>query len=323
MQDLEAKTSKQAREAYSQLLALALTEAEAYKKDRVSQGSLADDETFMDSDSSSFDVAMLNYDSDRSDVDSTMSSEHHFEFPLSRNSSEKEAETEGFYDAEDTVALAVLPTQVRESAMESVVMSLQNEVTQLRSLVASTYSRLYKLETTIKKTQQQQQSIAQLQQQQQQQQRELQMQQHQQQLQQSTNSLDNMGRSSSTPAIASQLAGSQPPQFYSYYLARLEDLTKQLEEEQRKRKEIERLLVAKHKDLDAKIRQMRHESHSGVLLSPWVVRGCTLGAVVLIFALTTKLPSASSPANSFLGWLLTPFSKLRDYLQSTTSLLTR
>jgi len=55
----------------------------------VSQGSIADDETFMDSDSSSFDIAMLNYDSDRSDVESTVSSEPHFEFPLSRNASEK------------------------------------------------------------------------------------------------------------------------------------------------------------------------------------------------------------------------------------------
>jgi len=96
---------------------------------------------------------------------------------------------------------------------------------------------------------QQQQSLER----QQQQQREQQIQQHQQQ---PTSSLDTLGRSSSTPAIASQLAGSQPPQFYSYYLARLEDLAKQLEEEQRKRKEIERLLVAKHKDLDAKIRQV-------------------------------------------------------------------
>eukprot|EP01102_Stenamoeba_stenopodia_P019295 TRINITY_DN7254_c0_g1_i1.p1 TRINITY_DN7254_c0_g1~~TRINITY_DN7254_c0_g1_i1.p1 ORF type:complete len:457 (+),score=95.12 TRINITY_DN7254_c0_g1_i1:26-1396(+) len=318
MQDLEAKTSKQARESYSQLLALALTEAESFRKDRVSQGSTADDEAFLESDSSSFDVAMLNYDSDRSDAESTMSSEHNFDFPLSRNSSEKESDG-GFYDAEDTVALTVLPTQIRESAMETVVMGLQNEVTQLRTLVASTYSRLYKLEATIKKTQEQHQSILQ----QQHIQREQLLQQQQQQLQQSTNSIDNVGRSSSSPAMASQLAASQPPQFYSYYLTRLEDLTKQLDEEQRKRKEIERLLVAKHKDLDAKIRQIRQESHSGIVLSPWVVRGCAFGTVVLLFALTTKLPSASSPANSFLGWLLTPFAKLRDYLQSTTSLLTR
>lgn len=330
LQDKETTAGRHTRDAYAQFLSMAKQEVENYKRERVSQTSLEEDH--VESDSSSVDIANdLHYErGGSSDAESSTG-----ELILHQDRLGGADDDEDFYDANDIVtSLDKLPKRAKSSAIETIMLSLQNDVSQIRSLTNNIHGRVQNLESSFEDALSQQQQLTE---------RVNTLarsnlpvisysnssaapspspspftspsRRQQSNLLQSAPSIPTTGPSNSS---SSNLANRASAQFYSHYLSSLEELRKEQDKTRRDQKLLSQSLTEARKKIATLESQLTTLQKSGPgaassssLSSLWVW-GFGIAVLVLVLGSRSIGIGGAGAGSGVLSWVLSSFTRLRD-----------